>query len=46
MDGQGGVARLLSRRPGTGEGKEMESAAAFDGGDGALVVDGGSGDVL
>jgi hypothetical protein len=44
--GQGGVAGLLPRRRGTGEGREMGSALAFDDGDDALVIDGGSGDVL
>jgi hypothetical protein len=40
--GQGGVARLLVRWRGTGEGEEEDLAVAFDD---ALVI-GGSGDVL
>jgi hypothetical protein len=43
---QGGVARLLPGRRGTGEGGELGLVAVFDGCDGAPVIGGGSGDVL
>jgi hypothetical protein len=46
MVGQGGVAGLLPRRRGTGEGGEAGLATAFDGGDNAPVIGSGSGDVL
>jgi hypothetical protein len=38
---QGGVAGLLLRQRGIGKGGEMESVAAFDGGDSAPMVGGG-----
>jgi hypothetical protein len=44
--GQGGVAGLLLRRRGTGEGGEAGSTVAFDDSDDAPVIGGGSSDVL
>jgi hypothetical protein len=38
MAREGGVAGLLPRRCGTGEGEEMESMVAFVDGDGAPVM--------
>jgi hypothetical protein len=46
MTRQGGVAGLLSRRHGTGDGGEMESVVAFNDGDDAPVIGSDSGDVL
>jgi hypothetical protein len=37
---QGGVVGLLPRRCGSGESGKVGSATTFDGGDGALIVDG------
>jgi hypothetical protein len=44
--GKVGVAGLLPRRRGTGEGREARSVAAFDNRDDGPVIGGGSDDVL